>query len=248
MQLAAERCLVGRGSVTGRGYTYAMNENEPYSIDLSQIALDDYQQRLATEDLLPSHKPLRDGLVARFAKLRGLGFTTVQDVNQALSTRKRREVLAERTGIPLKYLVLLWRNIKGYIPNPVSLAEIPAVDEAAVAALAEVGIHNTKQLYLQARTAEAQAALGAETGIAPDVLRELVELADVARLPYVGPVYLRLIYASGLHSVAEIAAADADALYRAVVATHRAHEYSRASLGRKDIALTIKLAGMLMAG
>ena len=176
--------------------------SDSYGIDLEAFSLAALQDVLAHGDLLPSHRVLRDNLAAHFATLAAHGITNVQQLVNTLTTKAAVERFAAQTGIPRDYLTLLRRHVRGYIPNPVNLAAIPGLDVEVVKRLAAVGITTTRHLSEQARTRAARAALVQQIGIAAPVMEELMQLTDLARIGWVGPIGVCLFHEAGAHTVA----------------------------------------------
>lgn len=223
-----------------------MSDN--YSIDLEQFSLDRHHHILATDELLPSHRILKENLDEHFAVLRSMGFENIKQVFDALSTKKKREDFAQKSGIPVDYLIILRRHIKGYIPNPIYFQNIPGLDPDHVERLAEAGIKHTKHMFEQVTTPAKRATLSKKTGIPQDAMLELAELTDLARLPYVGPIYLRLIYEGGAHTVQAVAEQQPEPFYEKLLEINQEHQYTRAKFTLKDIALTIDLAKEIPQG
>ena len=67
-----------------------------------------------------------------------------------------------------------------------------------------LGIKDTKQLYERARSAEDRAELSTLAHVPDDAMLELVKLSDLARPPYVGPVFARLLYETGVDTIAKL--------------------------------------------
>ena len=85
-------------------------------------------------------------------------------------------------------------------------------------------------------------------GVASEDLLELVQLADLSRVYGVGPVFARLIYDAGVHSVAAIAGADAPRLFGKLAAAYLAAGNSRVDFSERDIAFCIRMAERLAGG
>jgi hypothetical protein len=222
--------------------------SDGYGIDLEAFSLQSLRDRLAHGDLLPSHRPLRENLDVYMASLAALGIDSVQQLVDLLTTPKAVEKAAARTGIPVAYLTLLRRHVRGYIPSPVPLAEIPACDATLVQALACAGIKETKQLFVRGRTHAGRAALAAELAVDANALTPLLEMADLARVGWIGPLGVRWFHTAGIRSAAALAAADADTLHARLLEVNRVYGYTKVTLGRKDIDATIATARSLPPG
>jgi hypothetical protein len=188
---------------------------------------------------------LRDNLDAHFAALAAQGITSVQQIVDALTTKKAVERFAGQTGIPVDYLTILRRHARGYIPRPVSLAEIPGLDPLVVERLAGAGIHHTKHLFERARVRAERAALAQQLGIGEAAMLELIQLTDLSRMGWVGPIGVRLFYEAGARTVEALTAFDPDAFYERVIAVNHERSYTKVTLARKDIALTVEMAKKL---
>ncbi len=222
-----------------------MDSSDGYGIDLAAFSLEELRYRLATEDLLPSHRVLRDGLDVRLDALAALGVTNVQQLVDALPTPKAVERVAAQSGTPVEWLTILRRHVRGYIPAPVVIAEIPGLDGELVARLAAAGIKETKQLFVRARTRAARAALAADLALDPAALDELMVLTDLARVGWIGPIGVRWFAAAGVRSAAALAGADADLLCETLAAANSGKTYTKVTLGHKDVALAIAAAQRL---
>lgn len=217
----------------------------PYGLDLTSISLDDFQQTLETDALLPSRMMLREHITEHFAALRTADITHVQGVIDALSTKAKIAKFAQASGIPEDYLILLRRQARSLIPTPVPLADIPGVDQAAVKQLAAQGIRHTQHLFERTQTPSERDLLALATDIPSETLLDLVRMADIARAGWVGPVFLRLLFESGINSLSELAHADAETLYRETCAVNAARQYTKAGYSVKDIAACIAVAQSL---
>ncbi len=74
---------------------------------------------------------------------------------------------------------------------------------------------------------------------------ELVRMADIARAGYVGLVFARLLYESGIGSLDVLAKALHDQLYQKLLETNGRLKLTRASFTVKDVASCIEAAKKL---
>jgi hypothetical protein len=155
-------------------------------------------------ELIPSRRPLLDGLEEKIMRLEKAGIHSLHALLAYLNDRRRIEELSDLTGIELTYLNLLRREVNSYFPNPVSLNRFPGIDPAAVAILAERGLKNSRHLFERIASDPDLAALSREAGIKEEMLQELRGLSDLARAYGVGPVFARMLYDIGIHSLKEL--------------------------------------------
>ena len=175
---------------------------DTYYVDLTQISLDDLCQDLLTRTMLPSRVMLQQNTAEHLQALAVQGITNAEELLAAMKTGKKMEALANSSGVPLAYLKLLRREVGGYKPSPRKFADIPGVDEGICARLAQAGIKHTKDFFARCQTPVQRMMLAEQTGLSADAILELTQLTDLARIWGVGPVFTRIIYDSGINTVA----------------------------------------------
>ncbi len=213
-----------------------------YGIDLTKFSLARFKDVLENEELLPSRQILKERLAERFAVLEAMDIDHLAALIAALKTKKKLAQFAQDSGLPEDYLVILRRQAQSYIPRPVNLKDIPGVDPEHVARLADVGVKHTKHLFTRARTVASRTELGAESGVPAAALTELVQLADLARAGWVGPIFVRLIHAAGAQTLESLAQCAPQALYESMQAVNREQELTKAYFSVKDVAACIETA------
>jgi hypothetical protein len=219
-----------------------------YYIDLEQINLERFRRMLASKTLLPSRQILHEQLEARFQTLAAQGIRTLQDLHDALKTKRDVVRLAETSGLPQAYLTILRREVNSYIPRPVNLDKIPELDPDHLERLAEVGIKHTRHLYERAGQADAREALAEQVGIPPDALLEIVKLADLARILGVGGVFARLLYEAGIQTVEAFVDQPPKVLLARVQAVNEKKGYTRVTLTEEDLGYCMETARLLPRG
>jgi hypothetical protein len=219
--------------------------SDGYGIDLEAYSLQALYDHLVTATLMPGHRPLLENIEEQFSALASHGIRNAQQIVDALTTKKAQEKFAAETGIPLDYLTLLRRHVRGNIPNPIEFAEIPGLDSALVERLAAAGLKHTRHFYDRARTRETRAALSQQTGLTSAEMLELLRLTDLSRLGWIGPVGVRLFLEAGATSVETLAGLDPDAFYDQLMAVNREKQFTRATITRRDIGLVLETARKL---
>jgi hypothetical protein len=201
-----------------------------YGLDLTGVSLPAYGELLRRRNLLPSRRPLLQGLEENFAHMQTLGIRTVADLLKALSTPAKVAGFAAKSGVPAEYLTVLRREAGTLVVKPVPLAAFPGTDAAQIEALLARGI-KTSQDYFEA---------------AQDRDGELFCLCDLARINGVGPSAAKMFYDAGYCSPAAIAAADAEPLLSGIAQANAAHRYYQGTLGLSDAQYCIDMAGLLI--
>jgi predicted flap endonuclease-1-like 5' DNA nuclease len=214
----------------------------PYHIDFSAMTLADLKARLLRSDLIPSQLPLLDGIDRKLAAIKKAGVATLEDLSAALRGAKGPAALSAKSGVAEDYLILVRRTIEGFRPKPVKLPEYPSLAPAIVAALAAMGIGDSKELYEAAPDAEAQAALAKRAGIPAASVRELLCLADLSRMQWVGATFARVLYEAGYRSPADIAAAKAEDVYESVSRANEDAALYKGKIGLRDMGRLVSSA------
>jgi hypothetical protein len=168
-------------------------------------------------------------LESRFALLQNQGFANVAQLSAALSTPNKRSALTAKTEIPEEYLTILRRELGSLTQKPVPLNDFPACDQAQIQALADSGIHTSKE-YWEQREVPADA---------------LFALCDLVRINGVGAVAARAFYEAGYCSVFTVAKAAAADMLAHVSAVNAKKGYYKANLGEKDMLFCIDFAQLL---
>ena len=174
-----------------------------YHLDPSKYTLQELKNDLLSRDLIPSRMLLKEDLEIRFQILEGKGIQTLGDLITALKNKNKIREFSSSSGISEKYLTLLRREANSYLPNPVSLDKFSGFGATEIKKLATVGIKNSRHIFELAKNNPELVSLSAELGVSMETLTELVGLSDLARAYGVGPVFARILYDAGIHSISE---------------------------------------------
>lgn len=103
-------------------------------------------------------------------------------------------------------------------------------------------IRDAATSYEMASSAKKRAELSESTGVDTATLEELVHLAGLMRVQWVGPTFGRLLLAAGYGSVKKIAMANADDLYEALTRVNDGARYFKSRIGLRDTKRLIQAA------
>ena len=181
-----------------------------YQIDLEKYSLQRFKKSLQTRDMIPSRASLKEELEVRFQILEDRGITNLKELIDVLKTKKKVEQFSQETGLSIEYLTLLNREAKSYLSKPIRLDKFPDIQTRYLERLDEVGIRNSRQLFIEAQNKNRRERLSKETDIPLEVLNELIGLSDLSRIYGVGPVFARMMYDVGIKSVKEVIEYTAD--------------------------------------
>ena len=201
-----------------------------YHMDLTQFSLERFRHVLETGERLPSEQILVEEIPDRFAILSSMGIDNLQDLTQALSTKKKLVQFAQESGLSQDYLTVLRRRAGTYAPRPVALQRMPGIDPDAVERLAGVGIKDSRRLFDRAQTRQEWEELAAQAGVPGDMVLELVKLSDLSRAPYVGPVFARLFYEAGADTLEKLATSQPEELAARIREVNEEKKLTKAAL------------------
>jgi len=213
-----------------------------YHVDLEGFSLEKFRRNLESGEVLPGRKVLKEKIPERFQVLKAMGITNLKELMEALKTKKRLEKFAQESGLSQDYLVILRREANSHAPNPVNLRAIPGVAPKHVEKLAAVGIKHTKHLFDRAKSGSDRAELSGLADVPESDLLELLKLSDLARVSGVGPVFARLLYEAGAHSLAELVRCAPDELCERVNAINQEKGYTQVTISLRDIVYCVEIA------
>jgi predicted flap endonuclease-1-like 5' DNA nuclease len=218
--------------------------DDQYYINFQEFSLERLKTNLATGDVLPARQILRDDIDERFEIFKSLGFHNLNDLIEALSTKKKIEKLS-RHGFPIEYLVILRREVRSYIPKPVYLREIPGIGSEDVEKLAAAGITHSKHVFERGQTKKKREELSVLTGVSIETLLEIAKLSDLARVRGIGAVFTRLFYESGADTIENLSKWDPEHLFQVVHAVNKEKNITQAVPPLKDFKQYVEIANDL---
>jgi len=212
--------------------------SDSYQIDLEKYDLQKFKSSLQSRDMIPSRKSLKDELDVRFRILEERGITNLKELIDALKTKQKIEKFSQETRLSSEYLILLNREAKSYLSKPIRLDKFSGIQKKYLDGLDDVGIRNTRQLFIEAQDRTKRENLSKEAKIHLEVLNELVGLSDLTRAYGVGPVFARMIYDIGIRSIKEFVECTAEDFIR----IYEEQTQKKADFGVGEIQFSLELA------
>ncbi len=200
-----------------------------YHLDLARLSIQEYQELLKKQNLLPGRRVLWQDMDKNFALLQSQGINTLAQLKKILATPVKIAAFAAVSGIAEEYLGILKREIGSLEPKPVPLAAFPGIDPPLIGALNAAGLKTSKD-YFEYYQATAD---------------ELFCLCNLVRINGVGPAAAKTFYEAGYRSVADVAGADGAVMLERVSAVNERQGYYKARLGQKDMQFCIDFALLL---
>jgi hypothetical protein len=214
---------------------------ESYFIDTTLFPIDKFRNILKSKDILPGRIVLKENIDERFDLLKSKGIASLFDLLEVLNSKTKVERFSKDSGLTIEYLTILRRETNSYISVPVRLGDLQVDDFEIAGKLASNGIKDSRQLFNIAAKRRDRAALADKYSLPLEKLTELVQLCDLVRITGVGPVFARIIYDSGIHSVAEFLSSDPADLFRQLTRTNQEKGLTKAGFTIKDIEYCMEL-------
>lgn len=200
-----------------------------YNLDTECLSLEDYEDILKKQNLLPGRRLLLHHIDDNFAIFKNAGIRNVYQLRKSLSTARKIASFSEQSGISEAYLLILRREIGSFEQKPVLISSFPDADSTLIESLNKSGIKNSKDYWEQNQSAT----------------NELFYLCDLVRINGVGPVAAKAFYEAGYRSVLDISQADAAQMLEKVSAVNETRHLFKAKLGLKDMQFCIDFAQLI---
>ena len=169
-----------------------------YSIDLSEISIEDFAKTIVTVELLPSRKVLADHIERIVPALRQLGVDDLAVLKKRLADKQSFPDLGAQLGVDVDWLTLLNREVNSYVSRPVPLAKLDYLSEPELPGLRARGIKTTKDLYEQAAARADRSDLAIDAAMSAERLDHVLRLANLVRVNGVGPAFAVFLVDAGV--------------------------------------------------
>ena len=187
------------------------------TFNFSMPDLTDYTQRLLAGDGRGRYNEYANRLTAILTELHQTGVRDLQDLIARAETRERLESFTTQSGVyaedivaVLKFLVYWLIPMEKYLSG---LIRDDPLTKQAILKLREVGIRTNLELLQQGITAAGCKALSKSSGLPEDIILELVNRADLSRMPWASKATISNIIGAGYGSLSQLANADPEQLY-----------------------------------
>ncbi len=174
-----------------------------YTIDLKQITLVEFAEILTTIDLLPGRRVLLNNLTGVIAKLKQKRITSLAALQRELKYKKQFPQLATELGDNIDYIIILNREVNGYVSKTISLANLDVYSIVELKQLKEAGIKTSRDLYDQCLTKEMRRKASQQSGLAEPRIIAGLKLVELVRINGIGPVYAKILIEMGIKSAAD---------------------------------------------
>ena len=181
-------------------------------------ALLDYTHRCLGKDTRGRFGDYESRLTAILTALQECGVRDVLDLAERTSTRPGLEALADLSGLAAHEIAIALQFLSyWFIPTakPLSSLVRPGSElEAAIQTLRRQGIRSNLELLQDGRTRLGREQIVESSGLPAAVVEELVQRADLSRLPWASKATISNIIGAGYGSLSRLVDAEPEQLYQ----------------------------------
>ena len=189
---------------------------EAYNFTMREMA--EYTRHLLGEDARDRYEEYAHRLIETFGRLEKAGVKDLLDLTGRIDTRGDFEEFIKRTGIGARDVMAALKYLAYWvIPSTKLLSglvdkESPANN--AILILRDIGIRTNLDILEKGRTLAGRKSLAKNSDVAEELVSELVNRADLSRLPWASKATISNILGAGYKSLHQLANADPERLYR----------------------------------
>ena len=216
-----------------------------YHINLQEISLDTFRERLCTTALIPSRRMLRDGVVQKFDQIRNRGINNLKELLDVLKSKPTLLAFSAESGLSEEYLTILNREVKSQLPKPNRFRDFPNVAPEVAEQLERHGIKHTKHLFAEILTPEKRADFANRTGLAPEIVLKLTQLTDLSRIRWVNHTFARVLFRAGYDTAKKVAVANYEEMYETIMKLNREEHLYKGHIGLNDMKMCVEAAQLV---
>ncbi len=218
----------------------------PYYNDLSTISLDDYMTMLLNMNLIKSRMMLRENIFERFNLIKNQGIEDLEQLSNALKSKKKKEQFAEISGVDIEYLSVLIREVNSLHPKPNLFRDLPCIDKQVVKRLEITGYKDTYSIYEQIMDKSKCQRLEDMLAISKDTMNMIINYVDISRIRWVNHTFAFVLMKVGYDTAIKIARADCNKLYTLIKTTNSEQQIYKGNIGINDIKILIEWANWVI--
>ena len=189
---------------------------EAYNFTMHEMA--EYTRHLLGEDARNRYEEYAHRLIETFGQLEQAGVEDLLDLTGRIDTRGDFEEFIKRTSIGARDVMAALKYLAYWvIPSTKLLSGLVDKDSVvyqAVDKLRDTGVRTNLDILEKGRTLAGRKSLAKNSGVAEELVSELVNRADLSRLPWASKATISNILGSGYGSLHQLANADPERLYR----------------------------------
>lgn len=213
-----------------------------YYINLENISIDNYKEKLKKSDLLKSRMILKDNIDSNFKLINNQNINSVDGLLIALKNKKKLQDFSIQSSISEEFLTILIREIKSFRQNPNRIKDFQCIPNQIVLRFEKIGIKNTFQLFDKILTEKSREELSTQTGIDKELILFLTKLTDLSRIRWVKHTFAYVLHEAGFDTAEKVAKADYNNLYETIKKLKQERELYKGHIGLNDMKLCVDAA------
>jgi hypothetical protein len=213
-----------------------------YFIDLHQVTIADYQQKLSSGYLPPGRLVLKEKPDERFGYFKSMGITNVGDLIRLLKKKDQFAKLSKLDIFSGDYLKILLRELNSILPKPNKLSDFVQISKETKASLQNAGITDTEKLFNKVLKKADRQVLSESTGIKNNEIECLARLSDLSRIKWVGVTYAQMLYDLGVDTVKKVSLSDPVDLHTRINNLIKEKNIFKGTIGLNDVRILVEAA------
>lgn len=198
------------------------------------ISLTHIIKRIKETDLVPSLEILESCIDTYMKVLEKAGIKNLADLRKLLKNKAKLTDIASQTGLDEQMLILLRREIEGWIPKPVKLSDFFWLDQKILDALELANITTSHDVRNVLSNADTKKALLKNSGIHEKALSDLGNLCSLMNVRWISPNFGRVIHELG-YTPQSLRSADAGKLTQEIDSYNKEKGYYKGKVGERDV-------------
>lgn len=206
-----------------------------YFINEDDYSLEQVVSRIKKTDLTPGIEPIKQDIEKNAVTLERMGVKNLAGLRKALRNKKKLHEFSQKTGIDENYLLLLRREIEGWVIKPIKIRDFCWLNEQLINTLNEIGLCSTDEIYNRLSTEEEKLEIARNHQLSRKDLDYLLTLSTITRIRWVSPVVARILIEAGYSSIEKIKEADPGRLCKEIGLLNTPRNYYKGKIGERDI-------------
>ena len=205
-----------------------------YFIDESAFTCDMITERILNTDLIPSLEILKERIPEVMETFKAAGVGNLSDLRKMLKSKAKLPQTAQKLKMEEDDLILLRREVEGWIAKVRKLDEFDWIDPRLRQKLAAGGITDSEKAFGRLSAEGQIQKTGKDLDVPEAVLQEIYGISDLLRIRWLSPGFARGFYDLG-YTADRIRQADPGKLTEEIDRHNKEKNYYNGKVGERDI-------------
>ncbi len=191
--------------------------------------------RIKDTDLVPSIEPIKNSIEEKMNIIKNKGIENLSELRKIIKNKDKMVAFAKEVGIEDNYMILLRREIEGWIPKKNNLNEFKTISRKTVEVLEKMNIKTTDKIFDLWQIKKEKEKIIKEFKNEVNELEIVVQMSDLTRVRWVSPVVAQILFELGYENPKKISETNAEKLYRDFDRLNIEKGYFKGKIGLRDI-------------